>query len=151
MLAKLREPDFYGRERAAFTAWSRTDSYAWVERSLPVVADNIRRMHAAGIKLGIGTDAGGPVGYNIQGYDTPWEMRLMTECGLSPMAAIVAATRSNAEIMGVADRLGTVEPGKAADILVLSENPLDRITNIRKIDWIIQDGVVYPRDHFRAS
>jgi imidazolonepropionase-like amidohydrolase len=105
-------------------------------------------MHEAGVKLATGTDAGGPVGYNFQGYNTPWELELFVECGMSPMEALVAGTRNGAEVIGVQDRLGTLEPGKWADLLILEADPLENIRNVRKIESVIQAGKVHDRDAF---
>ena len=64
------------------------------------------------------------------------------------MEAIVAATRNGAIVIGVEDRLGTIEIGKLADLLILSGDPLEEIENIRKIDTVIYKGTVYPREEF---
>ena len=61
---------------------------------------------------------------------------------------LVAATRNAAMVIGVEDQLGTVEPGKLADLLVLTANPLDDIDNIRKIETIVYKGKAYPREQF---
>ncbi len=122
--------------------------YEWVAEKIPVFRENITKMHEAGVKLAVGTDAGGRVGYNFQGYNTPWEIKILVECGLSPMEALVAATRSGAEVIGVDDELGTIEPGKLADLLILDASPLDDIENIRAIELIIRDGQVHPRADF---
>ncbi|MFT3964372.1 MAG: amidohydrolase family protein [Sphingobium sp.] len=145
LLEKMRTPSYYPTERAAFIKASRTDSYAWAEHALPVFCANIGKMHRAGVKIGVGTDAGGTIGYDFQGYNTPWEMQLLVKCGLSPMEALVAATRSNAEIIGAQDRLGTVEVGKAGDVLVLTADPTANIANVRRIEWVVQGGVAHPR------
>ena len=105
-------------------------------------------MHSNGVKIAVGTDAGGTVGFNFQGYNTPWEVKILTECGLTPMEALVAATRNGAEVIGIADQLGTVEPGKLADLLILSANPLENIENIRQIELIILNGQVHSRNEF---
>lgn len=93
-------------------------------------------------------DAGGTVGYKFQGYNTPWELKLFVECGLTPMEALVAGTRNGAEVIGVENVLGTIEPDKFADMLILKSNPLDDIENIRDIDSVIQNGKIYERDNF---
>ena len=110
--------------------------------------DNIRDAYEAGVTLSIGTDAGGPVGYNFQGFNTPWEVKLLLQAGLTPMEAIVAATRNGAIVIGVEDQLGTIEVGKLADIILLSANPLINIENLRKIETIIFKGIAYPRGEF---
>jgi imidazolonepropionase-like amidohydrolase len=148
LLKRMRRADFMKMERERFTKVARMKVYDWARKSNPVFCDNLRKMHKAGVKIGVGTDAGGTVGFNYQGYNTPWEVKNLVECGLSPMAALVAATRNGAEIIGVDDQLGTIEVGKQADLLILSSNPLDNIENIRQIEWIIQGGTVHPRSDF---
>jgi imidazolonepropionase-like amidohydrolase len=149
LLQRMRRPEYMKAENERFVSVSaKMDAYGWARKALPTFRENVRKMHAAGVKLGVGTDAGGTVGYNFQGYNTPWEIKIFTECGLTPMEALVAATRHGAEIIGVADKLGTVEPGKLADLLVLSANPLEKIENIRQIEWVIQDGRAHQRDAF---
>ena len=107
-------------------------------------------MRDAGVKIGVGTDAGGTVGYNFQGFQTPREVELLVDSGLSPMEALVAATRTGAEIIGVHDSLGTIDRGRLADLLILTADPLADIHNIRRIETAIQAGAVHPRDDFAA-
>jgi cytosine/adenosine deaminase-related metal-dependent hydrolase len=61
------------------------------------------------------------------------------------MDALIAATRNCADLCAVLDKLGTVEEGKLADLVVLAENPLDNISNIRKIKMVLKDGVEVER------
>ena len=152
LLDKMRAPDYIAEERRRFssngfpkTAPERNDPYAWVVKKLPVLKENVTKMHRAGVKLAVGTDAGGRVGYNFQGYQTPREVELLVECGLTPMEAIVAATRTGAEVIGASDRLGTIEPGKVADLLVLSADPTEDIHHLRQIELVIQEGQVRER------
>ena len=148
MLDYVKDEKYMENERRLLNSYTQIDSYEWVEKKLPVFMNNTTLMHRAGIKLAAGTDAGGTVGYNFQGYNTPWELKLFVECGLTPMEAIVAGTGNGAEVIGAENILGTIEPGKLADMLILASNPLDDIENIRDIDLIIQDGKIYERDFF---
>ena len=148
ILERMRDPAFVQKERELFVKASLVQAYDWAESANPVFCDNIGKMHQGGVRIAVGTDAGGTVGYNFQGYNTPWEVKILTECGLTPMEALVAATRNGAEAIGVGDRLGTVEPGKIADLLILSANPLDDIANLRAIDWVVQDGKLNSRQAF---
>ena len=68
-------------------------------------------------------------------------MELIAEAGIPPMEAIQAATRRAAEMIGVADELGTLEVGKLADLILVPENPLENIGALRKIAWVIKGGV----------
>ena len=68
------------------------------------------------------------------------EIEQLVLSGLTEMQAIQAATRNCAEICGVLDELGTIEAGKIADLIVVSENPLDDISNLRKLKMVFKDG-----------
>jgi imidazolonepropionase-like amidohydrolase len=70
------------------------------------------------------------------------EIELLASAGLTPMQAIMAATKNASELLGHADRLGTLEAGKIADVLILSANPLENISNIRSIEMVLRDGKI---------
>ena len=148
LLDYMQNPRYKEEETNRFLAVAEMAVYRWVEDKIPIFLDNILEAHKAGVILSTGTDAGGPVGYNFQGYNTPWEVKLLVQAGLTPMEAIVAATRNGAIVIGIEDRLGTIEIGKLADLLILSGDPLEEIENIRKIDTVIYKGTVYPREEF---
>jgi imidazolonepropionase-like amidohydrolase len=91
---------------------------------------------AAGVKVAMGTDSGvTPHGKNLR------ELALMVEGGMTPMQAIVATTRSAAELMGLSDELGTLEPGKRADLVVVDGDALDVSDLDERISAVYQDGV----------
>lgn len=91
---------------------------------------------AAGVKVAMGTDSGvTPHGKNLR------ELQLMVEGGMSPMQALVATTRSAAELMGLEEDLGTLEPGKRADLVVVEGDPLDVATLDERISAVYQDGI----------
>jgi imidazolonepropionase-like amidohydrolase len=89
----------------------------------------------------MGTDTG-PMG-RFQGYFEHLELEQMVKAGLTPMQAIVSATSTAARALKASDRLGSIEAGKWADLLVLGANPLDSIANTRKLDsvWIAGNRV----------
>jgi imidazolonepropionase-like amidohydrolase len=90
---------------------------------------------AAGVKVAMGTDSGvGPHGQNLR------ELELMVDGGMSPMQAIEATTRSAAALMGVDEELGTLEPGKRADLVVLNGDPLDVADLGERIEAVWMDG-----------
>lgn len=84
-------------------------------------------------------------GWAVPGIGLLRELELMVEAGLTPMQAIMAATRNPAEAYRVLDRLGTVEPGKFADLLVIDDDPLANIRNVQKIALVIKDGKTVER------
>ena len=97
----------------------------------------LREGVAAGVKVAMGTDSGvTPHGENLR------ELALMVEGGMTPMQALVATTRSAAELMGLEDELGTLEAGKRADLVVVDGDPLDVATLGDRIDSVYQDGVL---------
>ena len=97
---------------------------------------NLKILSDAGITIAMGTDVGGGGG-RWQGYFEHVELEMMVEAGLTPMQALVAATGAAARVSGL-DHLGTIAPGRVADLLVLDANPLDDILNTREIHsvWI---------------
>ena len=82
--------------------------------------------YRAGIKIGSGSDIIGPL-QHLKGRELVIKAEIMT-----PMEAIVSATRTNAELMGLADRAGTIEPGKWADLIVVDGNPLEEMALFEK-------------------
>ena len=99
---------------------------------------NTRRLAAAGVLIGVGSDGGSSL--DFPGIMTHREVELLTEAGFSPMDAVVAATRNGGIALRKADDLGTIEPGRTADLILLSANPLEDVRNLRKIDRLMLDG-----------
>jgi hypothetical protein len=101
----------------------------------------VRDMHRAGVEFLAGTDTGpnNPVPVGIGLHD---ELELLVESGFTPMEALQTATRNPARYFGKLKDMGTIEPGKTADLVLLSANPLDDIRNTRKIAVVILRGRV---------
>jgi len=110
-------------------------------------ARNLARLAAAGMRIGFGTDAGVGAPY---GWSAHAELADMVAAGMTPAAAIVAATRTSAEILGL-DRHGAIAPGMTADFIVLDANPLDDITNTRRIDQVYLRGDRVDREALSAA
>jgi imidazolonepropionase-like amidohydrolase len=91
---------------------------------------NLKALADAGVRYGFGTDTGPPG--RFPGYFEQWEMELMVEAGLTPMQVLTAATRNAADFLQAKD-LGTLEPSKWADLIVLDRNPVADIRNVRSI------------------
>jgi imidazolonepropionase-like amidohydrolase len=96
--------------------------------------------YRAGVRIGSGSDIIGPL-QHLKGRELAIKGEVM-----SPMEAIVSATRSNAELLGIADRLGTLEPGKTADLIVLDKNPLEDLTifesGLERVALVMKDGKI---------
>jgi imidazolonepropionase-like amidohydrolase len=108
-----------------------------------IQARNLAKMNAAGVRVALGTDG-----------NTPWaphvEMADMVAAGMTPAQVIVAATRNSAEFLKMTDA-GTVAAGKSADFIVLDANPLDDITNTRRISSVYLRGTAVDRAAMRVG
>lgn len=99
------------------------------------------RAYAAGVKIAFGTDAGTFThGTNAKEFD------LMVGFGMKPMDALRSATVVTADLFGIAAEAGTLEPGKLADVVAVQGNPLDQISVLRQIDFVMKSGRVAKRD-----
>lgn len=123
----------------------RRSQQAW-ER----LAAGIKRLSDAGVKIGVGTDGGGQQGDQFIGWTMHAELENMVMAGIPPAKVLVAATRVSAEILGQ-DDLGMVATGKSADFVVLDANPLDDITNTRRISRVFLRGHEVNRAALRAK
>lgn len=101
----------------------------------------VREAHRAGVPIGVGTDI--PF-ENEKRYPDAYfrELEYLREAGLSNADVLASATRVGAEIMRMGDKLGTIEPGKIADILVVAGNPLEDLSNLRQVRYVVADGEV---------
>jgi imidazolonepropionase-like amidohydrolase len=107
---------------------------------IKVHKDSARRAYRADVKIAMGTDAGVmPHGTNLR------ELGLMVGVGMTSMEAIVATTRTAAECLGWQERVGTVEPGKLADVVVTRASPLQDVRSLERpenIAVVIKDGKI---------
>jgi imidazolonepropionase-like amidohydrolase len=104
---------------------------------MPAARKNVARAFAAGVKVGFGTDAAVyPHGLNAH------EFAVMVKLGLSPLAAIQAATVNDADLLGWSDRVGTIEAGKFADIVAVDGDPLADVTTLERVKFVMKGGEV---------
>jgi imidazolonepropionase-like amidohydrolase len=108
-----------------------------VQALFGIQARNLAKLNAAGVRITLGTDGNRPWGPHEEMLD-------MVSAGMTPMQVIVAATRNSAELLRLADA-GTLQAGKSADFIVLDANPLDDITNTRRISAVILRGAAVDR------
>jgi imidazolonepropionase-like amidohydrolase len=102
---------------------------------------SFKKALAAGVKIAFGTDAG-PFPHGTQAIEFEW----MTRYGMSPMAAIQAATINAADLMGWADQIGAIEPGKFADIIAVTGDPLEDIKQLEHVKFVMKGGAVVRDD-----
>jgi imidazolonepropionase-like amidohydrolase len=104
--------------------------------------ENVQKAKASGIKIAMGTGAGNLLIF--PGASVHRELQLLVKAGLTPVEAIVAATQNTAALLGKGAEYGTIEPGKAADLLILDADPLADIRNTEKLQTVIHRGRVVP-------
>ncbi len=103
----------------------------------PAIAADAARLQSEGGLVGIGSHGEAP------GIGFHWEMELHGAGGMTPLAVLHAATIGSAETIGRSSDLGSIEPGKIADLVVLSADPLADLRNARAVAWVMRDGHLY--------
>jgi imidazolonepropionase-like amidohydrolase len=143
------EPDFAGAALATrwrggrhpYSAGWSAEEMAEAKRAFPLMIQIIRVFHDRGVLLTVGTD-----------YQNPWmtpgvafhrELELLASAGIPPLEVLRIATRNGAEALGVLKDAGTIEAGKRADFVVLTADPLESISNTRKIERVFLRGKSY--------
>jgi len=125
------EPDRFGR-------FTEEDRQEW-RKTMELMKEATYKFHEAGGLLINGTDSPGAA---LPGWSVHQEMELFVEAGLTPMEALLTTTLNNAKVLNKENELGTVEPGKFADLVILDADPLQNITNTQEIHLVIKDGLV---------
>lgn len=126
-------PTLSGYYETTLERWGRgADWIARHEHLLQPHKVSTRIAIEAGVRVGVGTDTVG---------DIVEELEMLVVCGMTPAQALSAATLTNAQILGLDDQIGTVEPGKIADLVLVRGNPLDDLGVLRDVAWIYQRGV----------
>ncbi|MFY9558098.1 MAG: amidohydrolase family protein [Blastocatellia bacterium] len=116
------------------------EGFAAMEKVLPINHDLVRRAaKTPGLKIVFGTDAvAGAHGRNAEEF-----IDRVRDCGVDPMPAMVSANSLGAEALGMADQIGSIAPGLQADIIALDGDPLNDITAVRRVVFVMKGGVVY--------
>jgi len=117
-------------------------SATWFRRCVERLPETMRLAHERGVTIAAGTD--------FVLSDQPWcllpeEIEWLVRLGLSPMQAIVAATNGGAVALKMTDRIGTIGPGKWADLILVDRDPLEDVSALKSVSWVMQGGKVIPR------
>jgi imidazolonepropionase-like amidohydrolase len=116
-------------------------SLAKAEEAAVAMLESHKRAFKAGVKVAFGTDSGvSKHAINAQ------EFKLMVDAGMAPSAAIQAATVNAADLLGRSAEIGTIEKGKAADIIAVAGNPVDDVTRLQNVSFVMRRGVVHKLD-----
>jgi imidazolonepropionase-like amidohydrolase len=122
-----------------FADHAATPEAAARERALlDLHASEFKKQLAAGVPIAMGSDVG-PFPHGTQAR----EFVLMVKFGMSPLAAIQAGTINGAKLLGWQDQIGALKPGYAADIVAVPGNPLDDITALQKVSFVMRNGTIY--------
>jgi imidazolonepropionase-like amidohydrolase len=105
---------------------------------IDITGKSLEQAVPAGVKIAFGTDAG----VSLHGRNAD-EFELMVAHGMTPAQAIVAATRNAADLLGLGDRVGSLEPGKQADLVAVRGNPLQDVTVLKQVALVMKGGEVY--------
>ena len=132
-----------GWTAGSFTASWTPQQYSASKKAWPLLLDLTRRMHEAGVHLVTGTDT--PTPWIIPGVSLHQEMELLSDAGIPPLSILRMATHDAARALRSEREFGSIAPGLRADLVLLSKDPLETITNTRSIELVIQNGeVVFP-------
>ena len=129
----------HGREATGMT---KDEDWEWFLRANDAMYDAVARAHKIGVKVAAGSDAAMPF---VRHGENAYELELLVKAGMTPMEAIVAATKVGSEVLDMADEIGTVEEGKYADLVVVDGDPLADIKilqDLTKIEKVIKGGKV---------
>ena len=134
-------PDIYAEFIASVEDYRRLSYFADIGRETRNARHAARQFIDGGAWIGVGTDAASPLNMHTEAM---WrEMSALVESGMTPTEVISAATKSNARILGRDGDIGTIEPGKLADLIIVDGNPLRNIEVLDYVDVVIKDGVVW--------
>lgn len=104
----------------------------------PLKSKSFAEAYRAGVKIAFGSDTS--AGLNAR------EFALMVGAGMTPIDAILSATAASSDLIGASDRIGSVQPGRYADIIAVSGDPLTDITELERVQFVMKGGIIYKRD-----
>jgi imidazolonepropionase-like amidohydrolase len=140
-LKSMFPPDIWEGVQNSLKGWPSLGYFTQINRQMLYREPLTKQWIQSGAVIGMGTDNGTPLNFHT---DALWrEMKVFADEGVPPLQVISDATRVNARIMGMRD-LGTLEPGKLADIIVVPDNPMfDDLTDLGHVQVVIKGGVIY--------
>jgi imidazolonepropionase-like amidohydrolase len=138
LVPTLLAGDFVAREADRPGGFLTAVQAAKAREAGPKMLDMLRRMHAAGVKIAFGTDTG----VSAHG-DNAQEFALLVKAGLTPLEAIRTATVNAADHFGLSAEIGSIAPGKSADIIAVDGDPLANIRELEQVDFVMKGGKVY--------
>jgi imidazolonepropionase-like amidohydrolase len=151
-LKKAFGPDIYAEVQSSLKNWWTLGYFQRTDREMLYRERGVKQFIESGAVMGMGTDSGTPMNFHSEAL---WrEVKVHVDMGMTPTRAIAAVTRVNAQIIGKGRDLGSIEPGKIADVIVVNGNPLFDITALSHVEVVVRDGVVYkggPATGSRAS
>lgn len=137
--------DMYAEIQASLTNWRALGYFARTEREVAFRERGLKQFIESGTVLGLGTDSGTPMNFHTEAL---WrEAKVHVDMGMAPQQVISALTRVAATILGRQRDLGTIEPGKLADIIVVQGNPLYDITALGHVETVVKGGRVFKEPH----
>ena len=142
--SRLREdlpPEIYEEFQRSFEDFRRLSYFRTTPRQIRNSRIAARQFIDADAVMGMGTDSGSPMNFHTE---SAWrEISALVDSGMSPIEAISAATKTGAEVLGRGRDLGTIEPGKLADVIVVRGNPLFDINALGHVEHVVKGGVVH--------
>lgn len=134
-------PQIWEEVRRSLEGFQRLSYFSTTDQEMRFSRASLGQWIESNATMGMGTDSGTPMNFHTEAL---WrEIKAHVDVGMAPQRAISAATRVGAEILGRGKDLGTIEPGKLADIIVVDGNPLFDITALSHVELVVKGGVVY--------
>jgi imidazolonepropionase-like amidohydrolase len=140
-LKKAFGPEIYAEVQNSLKNWWSLGYFQRTDREMLFRERGVKQFIESGAVMGMGTDSGTPMNFHSEAL---WrEIKVHVDMGMTPGRAIAAATRVNANAIGKGRELGSIEPGKIADIIVVNGNPLFDITALSHVEVVVKDGTVF--------
>jgi imidazolonepropionase-like amidohydrolase len=134
-------PQIWDEVQSSLKGFQRLSYFSATDQEMRFAKASLGQWIESNAIMGMGTDSGTPMNFHTEAL---WrEIKAHVDTGMSPPRAIGAATRVNAEILGKGKDLGTIQPGKLADVLVVRGDPLFDATALANVEVVVKDGVVY--------